>query len=92
MENSLNIIEKMNPNQKINYDRVFQKVRESWERDSVRPKILLHSCCAPCSTYSLEYLRISRCDDLFLLIQIFIRQLEYTRRKMVQEQFVKDFK
>ncbi|MDM5145581.1 hypothetical protein ICE98_02715 [Lactococcus lactis] len=38
MENSLNIIEKMNPNQKINYDRVFQKVRESWERDSVRPK------------------------------------------------------
>ena len=30
MENSLNIIEKMNPNQKINYDRVFQRVRESW--------------------------------------------------------------
>ena len=57
MENSLNIIEKMNPNQKINYDRVFQKVRESWERDSVRPKILLHSCCAPYA--------ISRCDDLF---------------------------
>ena len=66
MENSLNIIEKMNPNQKINYDRVFQRVRESWERESVRPQILLHSCCAPCSTHSLEYLTQSADVTIYL--------------------------
>lgn len=43
-------------NQKINYDRVLKKLINQWEREGVRPKILLHSCCAPCSTYTLEYL------------------------------------
>ena len=26
------------------------------EACGAKPKILLHSCCAPCSTYTLEYL------------------------------------
>ena len=91
MENSLNIIEKMNPNQKINYDRVFQRVRESWERESVRPKILLHSCCAPCSTYSLEYLTQSADVTIYFANSNIHPSTEYTRRKMVQEQFVTDF-
>ncbi|MEG1094703.1 MAG: epoxyqueuosine reductase QueH, partial [Lactococcus sp.] len=56
MKNATEILQKMNPNQKVNYDRVYQKMRESWEAEGIRPKILLHSCCAPCSTYSLEYL------------------------------------
>ena len=91
MENSLNIIEKMNPNQKINYDRVFQRVRESWERESVRPQILLHSCCAPCSTYSLEYLTQSADVTIYFANSNIHPSTEYTRRKMVQEQFVTDF-
>ena len=49
------IIAKMK-NQKINYDRVLKKLINQWEREGLRPKILLHSCCAPCSTYTLEYL------------------------------------
>ena len=43
-------------NQKINYDKVLRKIISQWERDGERPKILLHSCCAPCSTYTLEFL------------------------------------
>ena len=39
---------------KINYqkklDRVIGEIGDS------RPKLLLHSCCAPCSSYVLEYL------------------------------------
>lgn len=35
-------------NQKINYDKVLRKIISQWERDGERPKILLHSCCAPC--------------------------------------------
>ena len=55
MLNAEPMIKKMK-NQKINYDRVLKKLINQWEREGVRPKILLHSCCAPCSTYTLEYL------------------------------------
>ena len=55
MLNAEPMIKKMK-NQKINYDRVLKKLISQWEREGVRPKILLHSCCAPCSTYTLEYL------------------------------------
>ena len=54
------ILSKMNPNQKINYDRVMQKMVQVWEKNKQRPTILMHVCCAPCSTYTLEYLTIPR--------------------------------
>jgi hypothetical protein len=38
MKNATEILEKMNPNQKVNYDRVYQKMRESWEAEGIRPK------------------------------------------------------
>lgn len=50
------ILSRMNPNQKINYDRVMQQMAKRWAQEEVRPKILVHVCCAPCSTYTLEYL------------------------------------
>ena len=31
------ILSKMNPNQKINYDRVMQKMVQDWEKDQKRP-------------------------------------------------------
>ena len=41
---------------KINYqketDRIIGKINEQ----GTPPKLLLHSCCAPCSSYTLEYL------------------------------------
>lgn len=39
--------------QKINYQR---KLDELINTLSETPKLLLHSCCAPCSSYCLEYL------------------------------------
>lgn len=39
--------------QKINYQRELDKLISSLD---VMPKLLLHSCCAPCSSYCLEYL------------------------------------
>ena len=50
------IIDKMNPKQKFNYDKIMQKMVQSWQANGIRPRILMHSCCAPCSTYTLEYL------------------------------------
>lgn len=91
MINSLEIIEKMNPNQKINYDRVFQKVRASWEKDNIRPRILLHSCCAPCSTYSLEYLTKSADVTIYFANSNIHPSSEYERRMKVQEEFITEF-
>ena len=35
-----------------NLDQIIQKNKEQ----NKRPKLMLHSCCAPCSTYVLDYL------------------------------------
>lgn len=44
------------PAQKRNYQRELDKVIEGLEREGKKPRLLLHSCCAPCSSYVLEYL------------------------------------
>ncbi|SJZ60397.1 hypothetical protein SAMN02745116_00893 [Pilibacter termitis] len=91
MINAEEILQRLNKNQKINYDKVFQQVATSWARENVRPKILLHSCCAPCSTYSLEYLSQSADVTIYFANSNIHPRSEYERRKIVQENFVKDF-
>ena len=59
-------------NQKINYDKVLRKMISQWEREGERPRILLHSCCAPCSTYTLNFLHNMQILRFTLLILIFI--------------------
>ena len=39
---------------KINYQKQLDKVIENL--GETKPTLLLHSCCAPCSSYVLEYL------------------------------------
>ena len=43
----------MNPN----YSRILEKEIEKLDKSGVKPRLLLHSCCAPCSSYVMEYLR-----------------------------------
>lgn len=40
--------------QKLNYQKMLEKIIASL--DGGVPRLLLHSCCAPCSSYVLEYL------------------------------------
>ena len=42
--------------QKINYQKQLDELLAKTENCSPKPKLLLHSCCAPCSSYVLEYL------------------------------------
>lgn len=42
--------------QKVNYQKELDKVLEKLEQKGQTPRLLLHSCCAPCSSYVLEYL------------------------------------
>ena len=39
-----------------NYQKELDKIIEALERTGEVPKLLLHACCAPCSSYCLEYL------------------------------------
>ena len=41
---------------KINYQKELDKVINRLEQQGRVPRLLLHSCCAPCSSYVLEYL------------------------------------
>ena len=42
--------------QKINYQKELEKLLTRLEKEEKVPTLLLHSCCAPCSSYVLEYL------------------------------------
>ncbi len=42
--------------QKVNYQKEMERELARLKKEQVVPKLLLHSCCAPCSSYVLEYL------------------------------------
>ena len=39
-----------------NYQKELEKLIYNLEKEKRVPTLLLHSCCAPCSSYVLEYL------------------------------------
>ncbi len=42
--------------QNVNYQKELDKIINRLEQEGRVPRLLLHSCCAPCSSYVLEYL------------------------------------
>ena len=40
----------------INYDKRLENIIDAYKEQGVVPRVLLHSCCAPCSSYVIEYL------------------------------------
>ena len=40
--------------QKINYQKELDKILKRLEEEGRVPTLLIHSCCAPCSSYVLE--------------------------------------
>ena len=56
------------------------------------PKLLLHACCAPCSSYVLEYLSNYFEITVFFYNPNMDNVDEYNKRLMELERFVKEFK
>ena len=46
-------------NYQLELDKIINKIKAEREKveDYTPPKLLMHSCCAPCSSYCMEYLR-----------------------------------
>ena len=51
--------------QKQNYSLILEETIKALDKAEKRPTLLLHACCAPCSSYVLEYL--SKTFDITLL-------------------------
>lgn len=41
---------------KINYQKKLDEIILNIEKTGIKPSLLMHCCCAPCSSYCLEYL------------------------------------
>ena len=54
-----------------------------------RPRLLLHSCCAPCSSYVLEYLNAYFDLTLYYYNPCIYHEEEYRKRKLEQLRFVR---
>jgi len=50
---------------KINYQLEMERALKRIEASGIRPRLLLHSCCAPCSSYVLE--RLTESFDITVL-------------------------
>ena len=46
----------MNQTPKVNYQLVLDTTLTKLTQENKRPRLMLHACCAPCSSYVLEYL------------------------------------
>lgn len=76
---------------KINYDNEMLTEVARWKTMNIKPKVLIHSCCAPCSTYVLEEMS-KICDVTIYFSNSNIHpKEEYLRRAHVQKQFIADF-
>ena len=60
--------------QKINYQKELDKLITDLQKEEKVPTLLLHSCCAPCSSYVLEYL------SNYFRITVLITTRTFTRR------------
>ena len=68
----------------MNYQKQLDDLIENLYKEKQRPELLLHSCCAPCSSYVLEYLSQYFDITVFYYNPNIYPQEEYEKR--VEEQ------
>ena len=75
---------------KPNYQRELDKVIEENQRAGKIPRLLLHVCCAPCSSYCLEYLsQFFRITVYYFNPNISIKQ-EYLHRLSEEKRLISE--
>lgn len=81
-----------NPMNKRNYqkelDSFIEKLKETQEKPK---KVFLHSCCAPCSSYCLEFLSEHFEVTVFYYNPNIYPEEEYRKRVIEQQEFIKRF-
>lgn len=76
----------------MNYQKELDKLIEGLQTEKKVPKLLLHSCCAPCSSYVLEYLSDYFEITVFYYNPNIFPESEYTKRILEQQMLIHDMK
>lgn len=76
----------------MNYQRELEKLISNLEKEEKVPRLLLHSCCAPCSSYVLEYLSDYFEITVFYYNPNIFPENEYTKRILEQQMLIRDMK
>ena len=74
--------------QKEDYQKMLDQVLVEIGLTDKRPRLLLHSCCAPCSSHVLEYLAPYFAITVFFFNPNIHPDEEYWRRKKEQQDFL----
>ncbi|AGX44122.1 epoxyqueuosine reductase QueH [Clostridium saccharobutylicum] len=77
---------------KINYQKELDALIDTLVKEDKQPKLLLHSCCAPCSSYILEYLSQYFHITVFFYNPNIYPNEEYSRRVEEQKKFISELK
>ena len=70
---------------KINYQKELEKIIASLQKPE---KVFLHSCCAPCSSYCMEYLRRYFEVTVFYYNPNIMDETEYRKRVAEQKRLI----
>ena len=76
--------------QKINYQKELDKILKRLEEEGRVPTLLIHSCCAPCSSYVLEYLSEYFKITVFYYNPNIYPESEYTKRILEQQKLISE--
>ena len=77
-------------NQKRNYQKELDKKLEAFQKEGQVPALFLHSCCAPCSSYVLEYLSNYFQITVFYYNPNITEQEEYEKRVEEQQRLIRE--
>ena len=76
---------------KRNYQKELDKKLEELQKEEKVPTLFLHSCCAPCSSYVLEYLSRYFEITVFYYNPNIYPPSEYEERTSEQERLIREF-
>lgn len=76
---------------KRNYQRELDGLILQVEKEKKVPSLLLHSCCAPCSSYCIEYLSRYFNITVFYYNPNIFPEEEYTKRVQEQKRLIEKF-
>ena len=74
-----------------NFDKSMQKIIDNLVKDGVKPRLLLHSCCAPCSSACLERIKDYFDITVFYFNPNLDSKEEFTLRAKEQERLCAEF-
>ena len=76
---------------KRNYAKELEKRIEEFEKTGRTPRVLLHACCAPCSSYCLEYLREFFDVTVFFYNPNITSKAEYEKRVEEEKRLISEY-